>query len=151
MAKTAAEKSQKQGFFRGLMRTFFDLPRWVGARQYINVNKTLAKDVKNTLRIAKPQRQETFEAALQRLKLTEQDLKNLITVNHRGFIIMLTFIAVLCLYGIYLIYHGFIAATFLILAVIILSGVRAFQFSFWNFQIRHRQLGASFLSWWRKK
>ena len=146
---SVTEKSKKTGFFRGLTRTFFDFPRWLGVKQYVQTNKTLARNVRDTLRIAKPAREETFEAAMQRLHLNEQDLKNLVVTNQRGLILIVAFMVLLGLYALYLIFSGHIAAIFLILAVMVFSGVRAFQFSFWNFQIKQRQLGASFSSWWR--
>ena len=145
--KTKKDPAKKRGFFRTLSSTFFDVPRWINAKQYVETNKTLYNRVKDTFRIAKPQREETFEAAMHRLKLTEQDLKERIPVNQRALMLLLSFIVVLCLYGFYLIWVGAVAGTLLILAVIALSSVRAFQYSFWNFQIKHRKLGCSFKEW----
>jgi intracellular multiplication protein IcmV len=47
-------------------------------------------------------------------------------------------------------FHGAVAGTLLVLAVIALSAVRAFQYSFWNFHIKNRKLGCSFSDWWKK-
>ncbi|MBP9726658.1 MAG: type IVB secretion system protein IcmV [Gammaproteobacteria bacterium] len=150
MAKPKADQPKKRGFFRAVMSTFFDVPRWVNAKQYTEVNKTLYTKVKDSFRIARAQREETFEAAMDRLKVTEQDLKERIAANQLALTIVLIFIVLLCLYGFYLMLHGAVAGTLLVLAVVALSAVRAFQYSFWNFQIKNRKLGCSFSDWWRK-
>ena len=146
-AESKNSQPKKRGFFRTLSSVFFDVPRWVNAKQYVETNKTLFTKVKDTFRIAQPTREETFEAAMHRLKLTEQDLKERIPANQRALTILLSFIVVLCLYGFYLMFTGAIAGTCVILAVIALSSVRAFQYSFWNFQIKNRKLGCSFKEW----
>lgn len=140
-------KPKKRGFFRMLSSTFFDVPRWINAKQYVETNKTLYTKIKEVFRIAQPEREETFEAAMLRLKLTEQDLQERVPANQRALTILLAFIVVLCLYGFYLMFSGAVAGTFVILAVIVLSAVRAFQYSFWNFQIKNRKLGCSFKEW----
>ena len=145
--ESKADQPKKRGFFRGLTSTFFDVPRWVNAKQYVETNKTLYKRIKDVFSIAKAQREETFEAAMHRLKVTEQDLKERVPANQRALTILLSFIVVLCLYGFYLMFHGAVAGTLVVLAVIALSAVRAFQYSFWNFQIKNRKLGCSFKDW----
>lgn len=150
MAKTKTEQPKKRGFFRTLSSTFFDVPRWINAKQYIDTNKTLYSKIKDTFRIDQAEREETFDAAMARLRVSEQDLQERFLANQRGLTIMLAFILLLCLYSFYLIYLGAIAGTLIILAVIALSAVRAFQYSFWNFQIKNRKLGCSFKNWWQK-
>lgn len=149
--KSTSEQSNRKGFFRTLSSTFFDLPRWVSVKQYVSVNKALGARLKDSFHIAQATRQETFAAAMQRLNLTEKDLQERVVANQRGLTIMLVFIALLCLYGVYLVYSGALAGTFMILAVIALSAVRAFQYSFWNFQIKNKMLGCSFSSWLKRK
>jgi intracellular multiplication protein IcmV len=141
------QAQKKRGFFRGVMGTFFDVPRWVNVRQYVDTNKTIYAKVKDTFRIAEAQREETFEQAMQRLNVTEADLKERVKHNQRTLTILLVFIVFLCIYGFYLISQGVFAGTMLLLAVIFLTVVRAFQYSFWNFQIKSRKLGCSFQDW----
>ncbi len=149
--ESTTEQPKKRGFFRGLTSTFFDVPRWVNAKQYIETNRTLYTRIKDVFRISKAQREETFEAAMYRLKLTEKDLQERAQANQRAIIILLSFIGVLCLYGFFLIFQGAVAGAFIVLAVIALSAVRAFQYSFWNFQIKNRKLGCSFKDWLSRK
>lgn len=146
---TESEKKQvkKGGFFRGVTRTFFNLPRWINVKQYRETNKTLVEKVKDTFRIAQAHREETFEQAMQRLQVTEKDLQERMVANQRALYIILAFIGFLCLYVIYLLFHGAFLGVVLALAVIALSAVRAFQYSFWNFQIKHKKLGCSFSDW----
>lgn len=146
---TEDKPKAKRGFFRTMTSTFFDLPRWINAKQYVETNKTLYSRVKESFQISKAQRTETFEAAMIRLKLSEQDLKERVAANQRGLIILLSVIVLLCLYGFYLIFSGSVAGTLMVIAVIIFSAVRAFQYSFWNFQIKNKKLGCSFASWWK--
>lgn len=152
-SKTESKSSstKKRGFFRVLSSTFFDVPRWVNVKQYVETNKTLYTKIKDSFRVARPMREETFEAAMQRLKLSEQDLNERMPANQRALTILLSFVIALCLYGFYLMFTGAIAGTLVILAVIALSSVRAFQYSFWNFQIKHRKLGCSFKEWFSGK
>ncbi len=142
---------KKRGFFRTLSSTFFDVPRWVNAKQYVETNKTLYARIKDSFRIATPEREETFEAAIHRLKLSGQDLQERLAANQRGLTIMLVFIVLLCFYGFYLIFHGSITGTLIALAVIVLSAVRAFQYSFWSFQIKNKRLGCTFRDWLQRK
>ena len=150
MAKPTTEQPKKRGFLRTMSRTFFDLPRWMSVKQYVEVNKTLYTKIQDSFRIAQAQREETFAAAMHRLQLSEQDLKERTAANQRGLTIMLVFIALLCFYGFYLIFSGAVAGTLVILAVIALSAVRAFQYSFWNFQIKNKMLGCSFKDWLKR-
>ena len=147
MAKSKTTQAKKRGFFRVLSSTFFDVPRWINAKQYIETNKTLYVKIKDSFHIAQPERDETFEAAMSRLNVTEQDLKERLMANQRALTMMLGFIVLMCLYGFYLIFHGAVMGTLVALAVIALSAVRAFQYSFWNFQIKNRKLGYSFKDW----
>ncbi|MCD8524199.1 MAG: type IVB secretion system protein IcmV [Gammaproteobacteria bacterium] len=149
MAESKKQTKQKKGFFRRVTSTFFDLPRWVSIGQYKNTNKVLYKNVREALRVAQPTREETFEQAMYRLGVSEDDLKVRLASNQRVFVILLAFIGFLSLYGFYLLFHGAISGTLVVLAVIGLSAVRAFQYSFWNFQIKHRRLGCSFQDWWQ--
>lgn len=150
-AESTAEKPKRRGFFRTLSSVFFDVPRWVNAKQYIETNKTLFTRIKDVFRIAKAQRHETFDAAMQRLQVSDQDLKERLQSNQRAMMIILLFVAILCVYGIILMFKGTVAGVVVVLAIIALSAVRAFQYSFWNFQIKNRKLGCSFKEWWSGK
>lgn len=151
MAKADQKSTKtKKGFFRSIMSTFFDVPRWVNAKQYAETNRTLYEKMRGTFRIAQAQRKETFEEAMQRLNVTEQDLQTRLANNQRILMMMLVVIGFLTLYGVYLLFHGAMAGALMVLAVIVLSAVRAFQYSFWNFQIENRKLGCSFQEWWRR-
>jgi len=149
VTESKKQTKQKKGFFRRVTSTFFDLPRWISVSQYKNTNKVLYKNLRDTLRVAKPAREETFEQAMHRLGVSEDDLKVRLASNQRVLIILLAFIGLLSLYGFYLLFHGAISGTLVVLAVIGLSAVRAFQYSFWNFQIKNRRLGCSFQDWWQ--
>lgn len=149
--KSTTDQVRKRGFFRSLTSTFFDIPRWIGVKRYVDTNKLLYSKVKDSFQVAKAQRTETFEAAMQRLQLTEQDLKERAASITRALTVMLIFIGLLCIYGIYLIFTGAIAGALVTLAVIALSSARAFQYSFWNFQIKNKTLGCSFSSWLKRK
>ncbi len=145
--ETQQQVKQKKGFFRGLMSTFFDVPRWVNAQQYVQTNKTLRARLMDTFRIRTAQRTETFESAIERLKLTEQDLQMRLKINSRTLVAMSVFIGLLFCYLVYLVFYGALAGSLIVLALIFLSFVRAFQCSFWNFQIKNRRLGCTFQDW----
>lgn len=93
-------------------------------------------------------RQETFEQAVKRLGLTEEDIKN---AENRYLLIAFFFVIlgslafVMCFY--YLIHHETIAGCLLAIAVSALLFSQAFRYHFWYFQTKYRKLGCTFQEW----
>ena len=106
--------------------------------------------LKTAMTPTKPQREETYEQAKERLGLTEEDVIEG-AASYRSYAIMfLIFGFVLFVYAFYLLFSGGVIAGFLLgLATAALCFGQAFKFDFWSFQMRQRKLGATFAEWKR--
>lgn len=131
-------------------KTFFNPRAWIGydfLRDQTRVIWTFVRDV--TLTPSQPVRTETFEEAMQRLNIQENELE-LIKRRYWTYAVLFLGLAVVdFLYGIYLLFNhyaflGFVLAS----AVCALLLTQAFKYHFWYFQVKNRHLGYSFQEWW---
>jgi intracellular multiplication protein IcmV len=94
---------------------------------------------------------ESFEEALVRLYLTENDINNRIKSFHRLFIIFL--LASFCLFA-YAIFMLWVEQSYRVaLACFGLTAFligQAFRYHFWLFQMKRRKLGCSFKEWMKE-
>lgn len=141
------KKKKGVGYFRLFYKTFFDVPSWLGLKQFKETNKTLGGYLKESYTIKQATRRETFDEALRRMRVSPEALALTVKSNTRNFYIMVIFAALLLIYGGYLLFSGHWGATLLDIVVVGFVLVRAFQFSFWNFQIKQRRLGCTFKEW----
>ncbi len=126
----------------------FKVKDWFGF-DFIAKETTLIKDgFKNVFTKEQAERTETFDEAMQRLELTEQDLENRTTEFTRLFIIfILMSVAIFC-YSIFIsIKFSNIGGFFMGLAITVYCLTHAFRYHFWLFQIKHRKLGCTFKQW----
>ena len=116
------------------------------AKKSVDSFKKIVKDVYKRPRA---ERVETFEAALTRLSLTEEDLK----ARYQDFqqLFYLFSLVTICLffYAFYMLFLGFVGGCLLSLAVCTLAGLQAFKRHFWMFQVRQRKLGCTVREWWQ--
>ncbi len=136
--------------FKVSWKTFFNPVGWIDydslKRQNVMIYNMLSSlFARNTV-----ERTETFEEAKARFGLTEEDIQKTAKVYR----IYAVFFAVLGLalfgYAFYLLFsHTSILGWLLGLAVSGLLFTQAFRYDFWSFQIRRRQLGATFDEWKR--
>jgi len=132
-------------------KTFFNPSAWLGFGQ-------LSSQFRNTVDLAKgivtpeqARRQETFDQAMSRLRLTDKDV-HAMWVRYLLYTLFFFVLGTgLLVYGFYLLiengsFHGFILA----LAIASLAFVNAFRFHFLSFQIRRRQLGCTFKEYFRQ-
>lgn len=96
-------------------------------------------------------RQENFNQAARRLKLTSTDI---VERQKRCMLIAGLFLlaAFLCFaYTIYLAFQGAIMGFFLGLSVSFLGLTYAFRYHFWAFQLKHHKLGCTLKEWWNSE
>lgn len=133
----------------GFLKTFLPSGWLYGEYEDVkNQNKTIVGSIKGLLTKPVPQKEETFEQALVRLKLTRAQADS-IASRYRWFA-LLFFLIGLCLFGyaFFLLFKYFsIAGWLLSLAATALSFSYAFSFDFWSFQIRSRKLGVTWKEW----
>ncbi len=95
---------------------------------------------------------ETFEEALQRLNITEQELEQ----RRKEFTrLMITYILIaiaVFAYGVYVVsMHKNIAGFIMCFAITIYTLTHAFRYHFWIYQIKYRKLGCSLRDWFLDK
>lgn len=129
------------------LKSLVDFPRWMGWLQI----KDSAKEVQNLAKIVMSpetaKHKETFEEAVKRLNLTDQEIKRQTNRHFAMFLIFLIMTLVLMAYSIYLLinhhYQGFLLGTF----VGVLSSSFAFREHFYYFQMKTRRLGCTLKDW----
>lgn len=126
-------------------KTFIDPRSWLGYDNVKEQTRTLWTTVKELFVTPTPKRQESFEQAVQRFNLTDEDLAE----AQKNFLFFAGFFLVLAVFslfvGFYLIvFHRTFAGLILAFATTALFGAQAFKYHFWSFQIKHRKLGCTF-------
>lgn len=144
------------GFFSGLKKVTGHIvdvrvDKWMSLG-FMKETFTQLKGVVEDLFIAqKASRTETFEQAMERLELTEDDLKQ----RKKEFTRLCAFFLVVAfsilVYGIFRAYHGHLIAALISLCICLYTLSQAFKFHFWLFQINHRKLGCTIDEWLHSK
>lgn len=133
-------------------KTYINPKGWVGYDLIKDQTRSVWQILKGLFTPAKPERKETFKQAMQRLNVSENDLKEkeqTFLFYSYGFAILS--VATFIISFFYLFQHHTIAGWLLGLAVSALLIAQAFRFNFWSFQIKHRKLGCTFEEWKRGK
>lgn len=129
-------------------KTFFNPSGWLGYN-FLKAQFRITKDLlKDTFTPATPQRKETFQQAVKRLNLTEEDIKQ----REQNYLLYALFLAacgiVAFIFSGYLVfYYGSISGLILGLGATALFFVYAFRYHFWYFQTKNRKLGCTFDEW----
>lgn len=129
-------------------KTFFNPLGWLGY-DMLKAQLRLSKDVlKESFTPPEATRKETFEEAMQRLNLNDEDVEQ---TAKRFFMFSIIFVvggAATLGFSLYLLLNvGTFAGFILGIVSAILFGVYAFRYNFWYFQIKHRKLGCTFEEW----
>lgn len=95
-----------------------------------------------------PPPDESFEQAMQRLRISEDDVLRGATVYRYYALAFLCVGFLIFFYSFYLLFRYFSIAGWIIgLAVAALGFSQAFKYDFWSFQMRKRKLGVTFAEW----
>lgn len=134
--------------FRITRRTFFNPVGWIDFNTLSTQNRTIWTVLRGLFTTPRPVREETFEQAMERLKISESDVKQ-IAKTYRWYAITFSFLGlVVLIYAFYLLFHNATIAGFLLgLAAAALFFSQAFKFDFWSFQMRKRKLGLTYAQW----
>lgn len=93
---------------------------------------------------------ESFEAAVNKLNLSEEDLlvkqKSLFRLSW----LMLVLGVLIFIYSLYQLFYGSFKAFSVGLVVTCIAFTLAFRYHFWYFQIKHKKLGCTFNEWYRQ-
>jgi len=134
------------------IRTFFknlvNVRRWSNYDRVKDTGKIVFGTAKEFFIREKPEiRTETFEAAIQRMNLREEDVKARKRIFYYYSILYFLFALGLLSYGIYLLINLHFLAAIGSLALMILLLVYAYRESFWYMQMQNRKLGCTYKDW----
>lgn len=130
----------------------FKVTSWMGLDQIKSIGRNTA-DLGNQLFTPdQANYTETFEEAMIRLNITEEQLNQ----RRREFtILMIIYILIACglfSYSIYVIYaHKNIMGFIMSFAITLFALTHVFKYHFWLYQIRHKKLGCSLKDWFSDK
>ena len=138
--------------FKVSRKTFFNPSQWIDYEGLQAQNRALWLTIKNLFRLEKSERVETFEEAVQRLNLTEEDIQKAYR-DYRIYSIFFFALGItLFVFAFYLLLvHSSFHAWVLALCASAFSLTVAFRYDFWAFQIKHRKLGCTFAEWRQRK
>jgi len=134
--------------FKVSRKTFINPREWLGYDSLKGQTQTIRSFIKDAATVQKPERTETFQEALSRLDIKDEELKSTAKTYLTYAFIFLGLAIVDFSYGLYLLFHhGAFLGLVLSLAVCALLLAQAFRYHFWFFQIKSRRLGCTVQEW----
>lgn len=129
-----------------IFKPLVNFPKWMGLRQLKSNAAVISKMIKD-LRVYRPGiHQETFDEAVVRLQLTEEDIKQRMRTCFTLSIVYSIIAILLLVYTIYLVLQLSLGMILGLLVTVLMS-VLAYREHFWYFQMKTRRLGNSFQDW----
>lgn len=141
---------EKRRPVRKFFKSFINVRRWVcydDAKSYGIMVLTLAKNIFGIQK--KEPIVETFAEAMDRLKLTEQDLVNKAQYFKRSAVMYLMIGLLFVAYAVYLLFDDYTILGVVVFILASLMFVYAYRESFWLMQIKRRKLGCTFKDWYQ--
>jgi intracellular multiplication protein IcmV len=134
----------------GLISRIFKVRQWADVSR-VQAGFGFVVDLGRTYLLPKkePVVKESFDEAMARFQLTEQDL---VDKQHRLFrlsLLMLLVAVLLLIYVIYNLFSGHYMATFISIMPMSLALGLAFRYHFWSFQLREHRLGCTLKQWFK--
>lgn len=129
-------------------KTFFNPSAWIDLSSLKLMNRTIVDVVKNLFQVEQPERTETFEQAMERLKLTEDQVQFGAT-NFRIYALIFLLLGLLVFfYTFYILFKYKAFYSWLLgMATAALFFSQAFKYDFWSLQMRQRKLGITGKEW----
>lgn len=138
--------------FKISRKTFFNPTEWADLDAVRNQNRTIWTIIKGMFIPDKPVNKETFEEAMKRMGLNDDDVKEALLSYSSYAIVLLIFGFAIVLFAFYLLFfHRSFQGWLLAMSASGLSFAMAFKYDFWAFQIRNRKLGCTLAEWKRRK
>ncbi|ASQ45097.1 hypothetical protein clem_02680 [Legionella clemsonensis] len=135
----------------GIIKRIFNVRAWIDFDRVRAFTSYLAAGFQ---KLFIPQQQtekgESFEAAVARMNLSEQELQAKKKALYRLSVLMCLAAVGIFSYSIYHLYYGSYRAVVVSLVLVLVALVLAFRYHFWYFQIKERKLGCSFSEWYRE-
>lgn len=129
-----------------IIKPLVNFPRWMGVQKIRENGRAIVKMIKD-MRIYRPTvRQESFEEAMIRMHLSEEDIKARMKTCLILSIVYSCCTLLFLIYTVYMVWHGHLGMILGFL-VTILVAVFAYREHFWYFQMKTRTLGRTFKEW----
>lgn len=125
----------------------FKVKDWVDYDNIKRNSKFIANSAKDVFTPESAEHTETFEEAIKRQNITEEDLKERVKLMSRYLLLFLTLSGLIFAYSIYLAVMGNVLGFCIGFSLTIFSCTQAFKYHFWIFQIRKRKLGCTLNEW----
>ncbi len=90
---------------------------------------------------------ETFDEALERMQLTQEDINQRKQEFTRLFYFFLALSLLVVCYALYMAFRGYMVPALISFCLAFYAFTQAFRFNFWLFQIKHRKLGCTIKEW----
>lgn len=134
--------------FKFSRKTFFNPMGWIDFQGLRSQNIIIWNSIRDVFSVPKAFHEETFESAMKRLNLTEEDVAAG-SIRYRSLALLFVLIATFVFaYSFYLLFrYGTFLGWLLGLSVCALFLTQAFRFDFWSFQMKSRKLGVTFEEW----
>lgn len=122
--------------------------QWLGYSAIKDSIGQIKSTVQPSFTVEHAEQQEDFDAAIDRLHLTQEDLASREREFTKLFCIYLLAAIALFGYSIYLFVRGNWGGGLMTLGITLYPINLAFKFHFWLFQIKNKKLGCSLKDWW---
>lgn len=129
-------------------KTFFDPKAWFGWNEVKLQSTAIFSILRDLFSISTPAREETFEQAIARFNIAEEDVERIAKrYLHFTWFFVVCFLIVFA-YAFFLLftYHVFFAFLMALAVATFFLG-QAFRFHFWHYQLSVRRLGVTYTEW----
>ena len=128
-------------------RRLINFSSWIGMDSIRSLANQIRHMSSEIMTVRKSDRVESFDGAMSRLQMTEEDIQSKIhDFSIRANIYLTILVLGLC-YLCYLIYHLYFTASVMMFSFSTLMFSFFFRESFWKLQLKERKLGLSFSYW----
>ncbi len=131
----------------GVVKSVVDVKSWLGYDRLKGDSKDLLGIIKTGFSAQKTSYKETFEEALIRQNISENDLPNLVHRYKIQMFLYILFATIISIYMLYLFWGVHLFVGFITFMIVILFIVKACSIHFYIFQIRNRKLGCTLKEW----
>lgn len=129
-------------------KSIFNPRAWFGVDELKAQHQFVKENIRTMFKADKPTREETFEEAVQRLGLSDDQIKQKIKASYRNVIIFCLGGFIVFFYAFYLLFRfKYILPWLMGLSASGIFFAYAFKFHFWICQMRERKLGMTAKEW----
>jgi intracellular multiplication protein IcmV len=135
---------------RNVISNVFNVKSWIDFERIKSFTLYLTNGAKTMFVPQKKVAGESFEEAIAKFKVSEEDLYKKQTALYRLSLLMSGAALFIFAYAVYHIFYGNFKAALVSLVLTLLALVFAFRYHFWYFQIKKRKLGCTIKEWYKE-